>query len=53
MIVTLSIVFAVAIVCVIGFLKGRDEKKEEQAQQELKQNDKPRDPKTGRYIKRS
>ena len=54
--VTLAIVFAIAIVCVIGFFKGLDEKKSKQEEQEITKpvnNDKPRDPKTGRYIKRS
>ena len=58
MIVTLAIIFAVAICCVIGFFKGLDEKKlkeEEEHAIKLDQKNveaKPRDPKTGRFIKK-
>ena len=59
MIVTLAIIFAIAIACVIGFFKGLDEKKLKEEEEghaiELDQKKveaKPRDPKTGRFIKK-
>lgn len=58
MIVTLALVFAVAIVCVIGFFKGLDEKKlKEEEEHAIKLDQKKveaklRDPKTGRFIKK-
>lgn len=58
MIVTLAIIFAIAIACVIGFFKGIDEKKlKEEEEQAIKLDQKkvetkPRDPKTGRFIKK-
>ena len=54
MIVTLALVFAVAIACIIGFFKGLDEKrlKKEEEAAALERKVKPRDPKTGRYVKK-
>ena len=59
MIVTLAIIFAIAIACVIGFFKGLDEKKLKKEEEEhaikldqKKVETKPRDPKTGRFIKK-
>ena len=58
MIVTLAIIFAIAIACVIGFFKGLDEKKLKEEEEyaikldQKKVETKPRDPKTGRFIKK-
>lgn len=54
MIFTLAIILAVAICCVIGFIKGWDERKlkDEEAIAEIEKQARPRDPKTGRFIKK-
>ena len=58
MIVTLAIIFAIAIACIIGFFKGLNEKKLKEEEEhaikldQKKVEAKPRDPKTGRFIKK-
>ena len=57
MIVTLALIFAVAICCIIGFFKGLDEKRQQKEEERInldqkKVEAKPRDPKTGRFVKK-
>lgn len=56
MTLVLIIVAIVVLICAVRFFKGVSEKKEKTVEPEapvVKAEDKPRDPKTGRFIKRS